>query len=290
VSAGKYSLTDFRAMTLPITVVIPVRNEENNLARCLRNLHRFERIVVVDSQSTDSTLKIALEAGADVINFSWNGRYPKKRNWLLINHPPSTPWVMFLDADEIVDNRFCDAVAQAIKSDYFNGYWLSYTNYFLGDRLKYGVPQRKLALFRVGKAFYELIDENAWSKLDMEVHEHPIVEGPVGKIKTPIQHNDFRGLEKFLDRHRDYALWEAHRSLLLKKGTNPTNQGLTGRQQIKYKNLERWWYPWGYFIYAYIFRLGFLDGFPGLHYAFYKAWYFLTVQILIQELRARSNS
>ena len=98
---------------LPVTVVVPVKNEEANLERCLRRLDRFAAVVVVDSNSTDRTRAIAAEHGASLINFDWDGKYPKKRNWFLLNHPPETAWVLFLDADELVDDAFADAVASA---------------------------------------------------------------------------------------------------------------------------------------------------------------------------------
>lgn len=268
---------------------MPVKNEEANLSRCLAQLVRFADVIVVDSHSTDGTRKIAEEFGAKVVEFKWDGCYPKKRNWTLINHQPSTSWVLFLDADEFVNDLFCDTVAKATASVHYDGFWLNYTNYFLGRRLRFGVPQRKLALFRVGKALYERLDEQNWSTLDMEIHEHPIVDGNVGEIKTPIEHNDFRGIAKFLDRHRDYALWEAQRTLLAEQQLNSFGPAFTGRQRFKYAHIERWWYPWYYFVYAYFFKLGIFDGAAGFHYAFYKAWYFLSIRLIIRELRESRN-
>jgi glycosyltransferase involved in cell wall biosynthesis len=272
------------ARPIPVTVAVPVKNEERNLGRCLSALSRFTEVIVVDSGSTDRTLEIAREAGAKVVEFHWNGRYPKKRNWVLLNQTLANPWVLFLDADELVDDRFCDEVAAAATGRH-NGYCLNYTNYFLGRRLKHGVPQRKLALFKVGAGLYERIEEDSWSGLDMEVHEHPVVEGTVGEIRAPVEHNDFRGLDKFLDRHRDYALWEARRFLLLERQSSVGSPALSPRQRFKYRHIARWWYPWFYFLYAYVVRLGFLDGAAGFHYAFYKAWYFLTTRLMIRELR-----
>lgn len=82
-----------------------MRNEEASLARCLKRLTRFAEVVVIDSGSTDNTRKIAEGFGAGVVDFRWDGRYPKKRNWFLMNHPPRQLWVFFLDADEFVDDR-----------------------------------------------------------------------------------------------------------------------------------------------------------------------------------------
>ena len=92
---------------LPVTVVIPVRNEERNLPGCLRALGKdFSEIVVVDSGSTDRTREIAEDGGAVVLDFNWDGKFPKKRNWALRHHEFQTPWVLFLDADEQVTPDF----------------------------------------------------------------------------------------------------------------------------------------------------------------------------------------
>ena len=101
---------------LPISVVIPVKNEEEMLPACLARLKRFSEIIVVDSRSKDRTQQIAHEHGARVLDFDWDGRYPKKRNWVLINHELANPWVLFLDADELVTDAFCDAAAAAIQT------------------------------------------------------------------------------------------------------------------------------------------------------------------------------
>lgn len=270
---------------LPVTVAIPVKNEAENLESCLAQLSRFAEIVVIDSASTDGTQEIAHRFGARVVDFTWNGQYPKKRNWFLINDAPTQPWILFLDADEFVDDVFCDALATAVADPNKSGYWLRYTNYFFGQPLRHGLAQRKLALFRVGRALYERIEEDAWSGLDMEIHEHPIVDGPVGEITTPIDHHDDRGLAKFVARHRDYALWEARRYQVLQEDKNAWTH-FTPRQRFKYRNLSKWWYPWFYFIFTYVAKRGFLDGGPGFHYAFYKAWYFQTIRLLIREQAA----
>lgn len=272
---------------IPVTVVIPVRNEEGNIGRCLERLTDFQEVVVVDSSSTDRTVDIAAAHGASVVNFEWTGEYPKKRNWFLINHALKTDWVLFLDADELIGDAFCDALVAAIQQDGISGYWLKYDIYFLGRRLRYGLPQRKLALFRSGKGLFERIDENRWSTLDMEVHEHPIIDGPVGEIPIRIDHNDDRGMRKFIDRHVEYAQWEAGRLLLLRSQKAAPNSPLTLRQKAKYRFILSWWYPGAYFFYSYGIRLGFLDGWAGFAYAGMKFWYFTLIQTFISDSAQR---
>jgi len=270
---------------IPVTVVIPVKNEELNLPKCLDALHGFYRIVVVDSQSTDTTRKIIREKNAELLDFKWNGRFPKKRNWVLRNYTFSTDWVLFLDADEIVCEEFKNEVKTAIENNGINGYWLSFHNFFQRRFLKYGIPFRKLALFRVGKGEYEQIDEVQWSNLDMEIHEHPIINGPVGEIKTPIAHYDYKGLYHYLARHNEYSSWEARRFLDLRnKHTAQAALRLTPRQRKKYKSLDKWWWAPVYFFANYIIRLGFLDGRDGFVFSFLKAVYFFEVRCKIKEI------
>ena len=266
---------------LPVTVVVPILNEERNLPECLSRLRDFERVVVIDSGSTDRSREIAMTTGADWVEFRWDGRFPKKRNWFLRHHEPTTPWVLFLDADELLDEAFCDELARTLPTTPNAGFWLTYNNWFLGRRLRHGTPNRKLALFRVGAGEYERIAEERWSDLDMEIHEHPVLQGTVGEIRSRIDHRDDRGIEHWKRRHESYAAWEAYRALALRRNGS---QQLTVRQATKYRLLGRWWLPAAYFFDDYVRRLGFLDGRAGFLHAWFKAGYFRRIG---QIMRAR---
>lgn len=268
------------AQTIPFTVVIPVKDEEVNLEKCLQRLSLCDDVIVIDSGSQDMTQEIALRYNAKLLQFKWDGRYPKKRNWFLLNHKPKYNWVLFLDADEFVSEAFLEEATAAVLSGPHQGYWLNYTNYFLGKRLKYGVPQRKLSLFRVGSGFYEKIEEESWSRLDMEIHEHPIIEGSLGEISSPVDHNDDRGIEKFVYRHLDYAKWEVARLKKLADAAETKCEKLTWRQRTKYSLLGNPFFPILYFFYQWIIKFGILDGYAGYQYAVHKFWYFNLIGIL----------
>lgn len=268
---------------IPISVVVSVKNEEINISECLGLLGQFSELIVVDSGSTDKTKKIAESFGATIVNFEWNGKFPKKRNWTLQNIPLKNEWVLFLDADEFVTQQFVNEVAGKINNSKFNGFTIDFENYFMGKKLRYGYPFKKNALFRKSKGAYEKIEEDLWSHLDMEVHEHPIIEGEIGIIKEKIIHRDFKSLEHYIDKHNAYSTWEAHRYLHFKNGER--NQ-MCLNQKIKYGLLNSGLLPIFYFIGAYFIKLGFLDGKYGFYLALYKAHYFFQIKTKIELIKS----
>ena len=275
---------------LDLTIAIPVKNEEKNLADCLAaiGLGLAQRIVVIDSGSTDNTKAIALNNGAEVIDFVWDGKFPKKRNWFLRNQTPSTQWILFLDADEYMTSDFKKdlkvALTASTNTDEISGYWLNYTIYFLGKKLKGGYPLTKLALFKVGAGEYEKIEENQWSKMDMEIHEHPILKGKTGEIKSKIDHRDFRGLDSYVDKHNQYAAWEAARFSTILNDSNLRSQ-FTWKQRMKYSLINSVWIGPVFFIGSFIFMGGFRDGSRGFAFAILKMSYFTQIYCRLKELK-----
>src|ERR1041384_7090184 len=89
-------------MKVPVSILVPIKNEAANLPRCLRSVAWADEIFVVDSQSTDGSQRIAEEHGATVVQFQFNGTWPKKKNWALENLPFRHEWVFILDADEVL--------------------------------------------------------------------------------------------------------------------------------------------------------------------------------------------
>ena len=174
-----------------LTIVLPVKNEEKNLPGCLDNIRGFDNVILVDSGSTDKTLEIFEEAKEShpkwlTLQFNWNGKFPKKRNWVLRTHEFSTPWVMFLDADERITPEWIEEAETKLQAvDDKVGAWICYyDNWFMGRMLKHGDVMHKTAILKIGAGEYEKIEENGWSALDMEIHEHLQVKGVIGTIKA----------------------------------------------------------------------------------------------------------
>jgi len=269
---------------LPVSVCIPTRNEERNLAACIDSLRgAFTDVVVVDSGSTDHTREIATARGARVVVFQWNGSFPKKRNWALRTIEFAHPWILFLDADEHLTEAFITELGSVLPSTHHTGFWLSFTNYFLGRPLRHGDVFRKLALFRRTAGEYERFPEEWWSRLDMEVHEHPVLAGTVGEIHARIDHRDDRGLHHYLAKHNDYSSWEAHRHAWLRSAPPEAWDALTPRQRFKYRHLSKWWLAHAYFAITLFAKRGFLDGSAGWHFATLKKHYFQQIRLKIAE-------
>ena len=272
-----------RAAKLPVTVVIPVLNEALNLPVCLSALgDTFREIVVVDSGSTDRTREIAEEAGAKVLTFHWDGGFPKKRNWTLRNHAFQTPWVLFLDADERVTAAFVEELSGVLERTGHNGFWISFTNWFMGRPLLHGDIFRKLALLRVGAGEYECFPENSWSSLDMEVHEHPVLTGTAGTVHARIEHHDVRSMDHYIKKHAEYATWEANRFCWLRSAGEAEWGRLTRRQQCKYRMLNKPGVGFFYFLVSYFIKLGFLDGLAGFRFAWLKGRYLDDIRVEIR--------
>ena len=112
---------DKQAPPVPVSVIVPIRNEAQNLARCLASVGWADEIFVVDSESTDGSQRIAEEFGARVVQFEFNGTWPKKKNWALENLPFRNAWVFILDADEVLpaeaEAEFRTAIANAGEKD-----------------------------------------------------------------------------------------------------------------------------------------------------------------------------
>lgn len=264
-------------MPVPVSVLIPTRNEAHNLPRCLAALWGWaDEIVVVDSQSTDGTIALAKQAGATVLQFHYDGGWPKKRQWVLDTYDFRNDWILLLDADEILLSPIKQQIAEAIQSDVYDGYWLRFQLFFLGRQLRHGgFDLWKLFLFRKGKGRYErrIGGEQTASMSDIEVHEHVVVDGQVGRLTSPIRHENWNSLYRYIEKHNEYSEWEARVYLEGHGGeVQPRFWGTQAerRRWLKQRLVRLPGFPLLTFMYHYILRFGFLDGRPGLIYCTLK--------------------
>jgi len=281
------------APKVPVSVLVPTRNEERNIERCLRGLSWTAQVFVVDSYSTDRTVEIARAMGAHIIPFQWDGHGPRKKNWALDNISWATEWVLVVDADEEVSHPLQEEIAAAITNrPDLAAYQIPYQYYFLGRLIKHGAPLHKLILFRHQLARFEQTSVPEVTGYDVELHEHPVVRGRTGKLRSHMIHHDFDDLHHYFDRHNVYSDWEA---LLRTRYRDRDRAGeikgrifgsaVERRRFVKRLFLSLPGKPVIYFLYSYILCGGFLDGRQGFAFNLLKAFYWYQIGLKEYEIR-----
>jgi glycosyltransferase involved in cell wall biosynthesis len=282
---------------LPVSVLIAAKNEELNIRKCLASLGPAEEIILVDSASTDGTAHVASEEfRAQVVQFEYAGGYPKKRQWALESLDFAGEWILLLDADEVVPEGLWREIASVIEATPPNDAYLVRKGFhFLGRRFRHGgFSHRAVFLLRKGRGRFEELVDDAPGGLDMEVHERVIVDGELGELKTPLVHEDFKGLEAYLERHNRYSTWEARLRFRNRErgryGERSIRSRLFGNAQERRRFLKRIvvklpFEPLVWFCYHYFVRLGFLEGRAGFIACRIRAAYIAQVRCKLYELR-----
>lgn len=269
---------------LPISVLVQTKNEEASIALCLESLSDFDEVIVIDSNSSDATKQICSNMGVAVVNFFWNGRYPKKKQWQLTHVDTRHNWVLFLDADEspteefiqalrsqVVDSQARDVAAYDVELDYV----------FAGRQLRYGHRVVKRALVHRHRVNFPVMDDlEAPGMGELEGHYQPEVSGRVVRLNGRILHDDRDPVRTWFDRHNKYSDWEAFlRTRPQVKEAARQRRSLQG-QIFDAMPLK----PLVFFLYSYVVRGGFLDGRAGLDYALALSNYYWQISLKVREL------
>jgi glycosyltransferase involved in cell wall biosynthesis len=275
-----------------LTVVILTYNEQRHIERAINSVREVaDQILVVDSGSTDDTVRLAKDLGAEVRHNSWKN-YATQFNWALDALPSNTEWVFRLDADEVVTDALASEITGQLGSLSLSigGVYISRRMTFLGRPIRWGgvFPVRVLRLFRHGRGRCE----NRW------MDEHIIVEGETAAFEGEIVDDNLNSLTWWTEKHNAYASREVVDLLNLEHGfmAHETVADLKGGQQagvkrwVKEKVYAR--LPGGvrafaYFLYRYVIRLGFLDGKEGTAFHVLQGfWYRYLVDMKLHEVKA----
>ena len=271
-------------MKVPVSFLVPVKNEAANLPRCLQAVAWADEIWVVDSSSTDGTQAIAEAHGAKVVQFQFNGTWPKKKNWALENLPFKHAWVFILDADEVLPPE-TEAEVRRIVEDAahpVDGYWINRRFFFMGAWLRHAYyPNWNLRLFRHAKGRYEKLTEAKTQSGDNEVHEHIVIQGNTGQLKSEMDHYAFPDVGTFVEKHNRYSNWEARVALERSVAASAHGLQMSGvgfKRRLKALSHQLPFRPALRFLYVYLWGRGFLDGRRGYYFARLHAMYeFLCV-------------
>ena len=267
---------------LDLTVIILPYNEEIHIRRCLENVCPIaRRVIVVDSPSTDRTVEICHEfENVEVVAHKYPGNQAEQFNWALDNLTIDTEWVLRLDADEYLTPELVEELKVTLPAmgEAVSGLSLSRARAYCGRVLHHGIVNGIwiTRIFRTGKARYErrLMDE------------HLSVEGEIVRMKHQFVDDNLMTIGQFTVKHEGYASREA--ALLLDAefrltGTDamPEDHGEEVERKrahkARYARMPLFWRAFGYFLYRYIFRLGFLDGKEGFLWDFMQGWWYRTL-------------
>jgi glycosyltransferase involved in cell wall biosynthesis len=264
----------------PISVLIPVKNEAANLAACLASVAWCDDIVVIDSGSTDGTPDITHAAGARVVDFKWDGNFPKKKNWALANVSWKNDWVFIIDADERATPELATAMRAALGQAQHQGFYVNRRFWFLDGWLNHCgyYPSWNLRFFRHKLGRYEKPAGSAdTGSGDNEVHEHVQLDGSVGYLSGEMEHYAFPDIATWVEKHNRYSNWEARLQLETQaangNGSADLDVGLARKRRLRQ---FAWSLPFRSalrFFYHYIWRAGFLDGYRGYVFCRLMAWY-----------------
>ncbi|MEO7797930.1 MAG: glycosyltransferase family 2 protein [Opitutaceae bacterium] len=281
---------------IPVSILIPIRNEAGNLPRCLASVAWAAEIFVVDSESTDGSVALAKAAGAEVVQFRFNGTWPKKKNWSLENLPFRHEWVFILDADEVMPPEAAAEFAALIAQNGGGktGFWINRRFMFMGAWLQHAYyPNWNLRLFKHRLGRYEQLVHGATLSGDNEVHEHIVVQGETGRLRCEMDHFAFPSIDVFVEKHNRYSNWEARLELedgLKVPGANLQAREVGWRRRLKRAARRVPFRPLLRFLYVYVIQGGFMDGTRGYYFARLHAIYeFLSVAKAAELRRQRAK-
>jgi len=284
-----------RPQRVPVSVIVPVKDESRHIGPCLESLAWADEVFVVDSQSRDDTAAIARAKGARVVQFHFNGVFPKKKNWSLENLPFRNEWVLIVDADERVPPALAEEIRCAVASDEADGYFINRRFFFLGRWIRHCgyYPSWNLRLFKHRLGRYERIECPDADVGDNEVHEHVVLDGRAGRLREDMLHYAYPDLRTWVEKHNRYSEWEAHVARRLRSGS--AEERRLGRGPRLKRVLKRIYLrlPMRFavrFVYAYVLRGGFLDGRPGFILCGLLAFYDFLSWAKAYELRLAGAS
>ncbi len=233
-----------------LTAIVLSYNESEQIADCIKSLRFADRVIVFDSYSTDGTVAIAQSAGADIFQHEFVD-YAEQRNAALDATSEMTDWVLFVDADERVNDALAQEIRQKIKLPDYAGWRIPRHNYIFGKLTKGAgwYPDYQTRLLRLGQAYYDT---------RRKVHEVVKLYGKEGTIRHPLLHYNYQDLAQFKDKQEYYARFDAQS--LYSHGVKPKQHNLVMQ-------------PLRQFYWRFVKLGGYRDRWHGLRLSLLMAWY-----------------
>ena len=276
---------------LNIAVIILTYNEKIHIERCINSVKSIAAdIIVIDSFSTDNTVELAENIGARVLQNKWENNHAKQLNWGLKNANIKSDWILRIDADEIITPELSKEITDKLPnlSNSTNGVVLPLYNVFMGKTIKRGTGVLKiLRLFRNGKAFCE----------NRIMDEHMVLtEGDTVEFSNYMLDNNLNNLEWWTNKHNAYSNRETVNILINQFNLlDESDEGALSKKALKkrklkskYERMPLFWRAFGYFVFRYFIKGGFLEGKVGFIWHFLQGfWYRVLVDAKIYEIKKR---
>jgi len=278
---------------MKLIIIILTFNEEIHLKRCIESLQSLKaEILVVDSFSTDRTIEIARNSGAQILQHAFLN-HANQFDWALKQLNSNFDWVLRVDADEVLTTELCDEINNRLSllSSDVSGVLVRRSTIFQGKLIKYGGIRIKiLRLFRFGRGKFE----NRW------MDEHIKVVGKIIQFNGELIDNNLNSLTWWINKHNKYASLEAVELLNLKyKFITSDREDREDQASLDYHvRLKRWLkeciyfnLPSGlrafiYFLYRYVIRFGVFEGNTSRSYHFLHGfWYRYLVDLKVAEVK-----
>src|SRR5262245_12027803 len=278
---------DHRTINMSLSILILTLNEEANLSDCLQSVKWSDDIVVLDSFSSDRTVKIAEEMGARVIQRRFDN-WSAHQNWALEHISFKHPWVFYLDADERMTEGLKDELV-SIASDPSHvpvAYYCGRRNMFMGRWIRHAMPPGIIMrFFRPPHVRFERL-----------VNPVPVIDGPHGYLRGMLVHYNFsKGISEWIDKHNRYSQLEAQEGMKLIHQASEKRPGLLDadpalrRRALKNLSFRLPWRPVLKFMYLYVLKRGWLDGKAGFAYCVLQSFYEYMIVLKMHELKRQAR-
>lgn len=250
-----------------LTAIVLTYNEAEQIGACVESLRFADRILVFDSHSSDDTVAIAREAGAEVLQRGFVN-YADQRNAALDAVAGESEWVLFVDADERISADLASEIRAKLLHSEFAAWRLPRHNYIFGKLTKWAgwYPDYQTRLLRLGQARYDP---------QRQVHEVVTLDGPAGAMDNPIIHYNYKNVAHFMDKQERYLRYDAR--MLFDKGTVP-----------KLRNFVL--QPLRQFYLRYVTLKGYRDYWHGFRLSLFMAWYEYRKYRRLAELHASAKA
>lgn len=244
---------------MKISLVMITKNEENNLKKSLLSVvDLVDEMIVVDSGSTDDTVKIAKDFGAIVETRDFDS-FANQKNYAL--SLANNEWVLHLDADEILSEELKQEIKKTLENTNLDAFYLIRNNFFLGKQMKHAglAEEKRLRLAKKSLSKYT----------GGLIHEELEVNGEIGYMKNSFQHHPYPTLNNFFSKFDQYTTLGAMKMYERNK---------------KFHIMDVVLRPILEFSKRYVFRLGFLDGLEGFVWAVFGMFYVFAKYIKLRQL------